>query len=473
MLGIPLLLAFAGPLTAATPTQEIYGGTDVVSCGWPTTVSMQGSCTGTLVHPQVVIYAAHCGAGYNSIRFGESIDGGPGRTVATQFCSTYPGGGPGNGRDFALCVLAEPQNDIPIVPILMGCETSILTAGREVVAVGFGSANTGPYGIKREVWTDFGFITNDDEAFLGGGGEDTCQGDSGGPVYVRLPANDNGDDTWRVFGVTSYGSVCGGGGYYSMMHIGIEWFEATSGFDLTPCHDADGTWSPTPQCGQYPMNPHNSGGTWANGCDPGPVGGLSAICGAPFDASSDVDPPTVVISTPTTGIVLDSDPVTGVAAFPVEAIADDGDGYGVHTVRLLINEMDVNGGELSSAPYVWNGAYPPGQYTFQVLATDLSGNIGESELVYVGVDMDPPQPPMEGEDESGESSGGGSTGAEDESGGFGGTAAEGGVDPTLPGQDGGGGQVVSCSCRSTTPSGPSWLLGLLGLLGLRRRRLRG
>ena len=472
MLGITSWLALAGALTAETPTQHIYGGTDVVSCGWPTTVSMEGQCTGTLVHPQVVIYAQHCGSGYGQVTFGETIDGSPGRSVPTEFCRTYPGGGPGTGQDFAFCVLSEPQTDIQLVPILMGCETSVLTQGRQVVGVGFGEADTGPYGIKREVTMDFGFIDGNNEAFAGGGGEDTCQGDSGGPLFVQMPAGEGtGDGTWRVFGITSYGSACGSGGYYSMMHVGIEWFESESGFDLTPCHDADGTWNPGPDCGDFPLDPGNPGGVWADGCNAGELGGLSAICGAPFDASSDMDPPTVLITTPATGTVFDSDPATGKAAFPVEAAANDGMGFGVDTVRLLINGTEVPGGELSSEPYTWNGGYPPGQYTFQVIATDVTGNVAESEIVYVGVDMDPPTPPdpMDDSGSGGSGEGGSETGMDTDD--VDGTAGDvTGSDATLTlGQDDDD-PATGCGCRNQATSPGAWMLGLLGLWGLRRRR---
>jgi MYXO-CTERM domain-containing protein len=474
MLGIISSLVLAGALTAETPEQHVYGGTDVVSCGWPTTVSIEGSCTGTLVHPQVVIYAQHCGSGYSQITFGETIDGNPGRSVPTEFCRTYPSGGPGTGADFAFCVLSEPQTDIQLVPILMGCETSVLTAGRQVVGVGFGEADTGPYGIKREVTMDFGFIDGNNEAFAGGGGEDTCQGDSGGPLYVQMSAADGGDDSWRVFGITSYGNACGGGGYYSMMHIGMEWFESESGFDLTPCHDADGTWNPGPDCGDFPLNPANAGGTWAEGCNAGELGPLSAVCGAPFDASSDMDPPTVAISTPATGTVFDSDPMTGQASFPVEAVADDGTGYGVDTVRLLINGADVPGGTLTSEPYVWNGGYPAGQYTFQVIATDVTGNVAESEMVYIGVDMDPPTPePPPGEESSGGGSGSdggsGDTGIDTE--GMDGTGDESATGtPLTLGEDEPSPEGCGCRSQAPAPAAVGWMLGLLGLLGLRRRR---
>lgn len=482
MLGVTSWLALAGSLTAETPTQEIYGGAEVASCGWPTTVSLEGECTGTLVHPQVVIYAEHCGSGYDRVFFGES-DGGS-RIVPTEFCSTYNDGYPGglgNGTDFALCVLAEPQDDIEIVPILMGCETSILSAGRPVVGVGFGHADIGPDNTKREVSMNLDFIENN-EAFAGGGGEGVCFGDSGGPLYVQMAAVEGGDDTWRVFGIASYTTEevggCGGGGYYSMMHIGMEWFESESGFDLTPCHDADGTWNPTPECGDFPLNPGNAGGLWADGCDPGEVG-PSLLCAGPFEPSTDADPPSVSISTPATGTRFDSDPGTGQAALPVTAIAADV-GYGIDTVRLTINGTDVPGAELSAEPYKWNGVFPAGQYTFQVIATDAAGNVAESELVYVGVDMEAREPGSDSGDSGGSGTGDvaetGVASAGDDTAGDGvasvgdGTDGEGSTSgvPLTGGQD--ETSIEGCGCRSTGRTPAGYMLGMLGLLGVSRRR---
>jgi hypothetical protein len=246
-------------------------------------VSLGGSCTGTLVHPQLVVYASHCGDNYSKVRFGEYAFGGSGFSVNTQYCEAHPNGNPGSGQDFAFCVLAEPVQEIPIVPIMMGCELDQLTAGSDVTMVGFGTADNGPYGYKREVTATFHGITGNEEAFIGGSGKDTCQGDSGGPVFKQLD-----DGSWRVFGVTSYGSGCGGGGYYSVMPFGAEWIETQSGIDITPCHDADGAWNPGPDCTEFPLYP-GSGGAWADACGGGDVTGPVATCG---DPSPDAGGPT-------------------------------------------------------------------------------------------------------------------------------------------------------------------------------------
>jgi MYXO-CTERM domain-containing protein len=465
-LGAVVLSLAAAGLSDAPRQSHVYGGDEVARCGWPTTVSMQGSCTGTLVHPQVVIYAAHCSAGIDQVVFGENIGGIGGRAVRTEYCRTYPGGGPGGGNDFAFCVLAEPQNDIPIVPPLMGCETSVLTPGREVAVVGFGNDEFGGYGRKREVYTEFVTITGSNEAYVGGEGKDSCQGDSGGPVYVRLPNSAGGDDTWRVFGITSYGTTndCGPGGYYSMMHIGMEWFEQESGFDLTPCHDADGTWNPGPLCKGFPKDAEVANGSWDEGCSPALEGGLSAICGEPFDVSSDQTAPTVAVAAPMNGQRFDSEPGSDGAPLMIEVDADDADGYGIDTLDVLVNGEPIPMGTLTSPPFVFPATFPPGTYEISARAVDFSGNMAEAEAVYIGVDMDAVVPEA------------GSTGGDETSGASGDSV--GGTDSTDSGDSGTsggldeGGNDEGCGCTTDPSRRGELAFGLLLLLfgSVRRRR---
>jgi hypothetical protein len=437
----------------------IYGGGPVGACDWPTTVSL-GGCTGTLVHPEVVIYAAHCG-GISEVFLGDSVYE-QGRTVYPEFCDVYPGGGPGYGNDWAVCKLSEAITDIPVTPPLMGCETELLVEGQPVWIVGFGNTDDGNFGVKYEAQTVFHYIQND-EAFVGGGGIDTCQGDSGGPVYIQLE-----DGSWRAFGITSYGDGCGGGGWYSMMHTGMQWFEETTGVDITPCHDADGTWNPGAQCTGFPMDPGTGAGSWPS-CDAGALSSWSASCGEPFMATDDDAPPTVSITSPSDGAELASDPGTGRAEILVDIAAADPGGSGVKDVQLVIDGTALANAD-ENAPYQFSINLEPGVYTLSAIATDLAGNSAESAAIDIGIDEAPPSGEG-GQVDDGGSAEQGDDGEGDESSDDGGDVR--GSDPTDPalppgfGLDGAG---EGCGCATDRRRVRGWLLACAFFL-LRRRGL--
>src|SRR5690349_3428359 len=95
MLGVILSsLSLAYVDLGTTPTYpQVIGGQEVVECAWIDTVAVTGGgglCTGSLVHPRVVVYAAHCGDGDKQIRIGNTSSGGGGFTRATERCVTNP-----------------------------------------------------------------------------------------------------------------------------------------------------------------------------------------------------------------------------------------------------------------------------------------------------------------------------------------------------------------------------------------------
>jgi MYXO-CTERM domain-containing protein len=486
-LGVALLLP-SSAFAEDPPTQievgvdqepAVYGGSAAKACGWPTAVYVSfGSwvCSGTLVHPDVVITAAHCPDSPSgrsaSIRFGEGQGGGERSVSATCYSNPNYLGNVGP-TDYAYCKLDQPVNDVPIIPPAWGCDVSAITAGREVVIVGFGNSDNGGSGSKREVTTTINGINT--EAWIGGDGKDACQGDSGGPVYIKLKSEFGGDDTWRAFGITSGGGACGQGGTFALMHVAIPWIEDHSGIDITPCHDSAGDWTPTPECGSIPLDPANGVGSWATGCSDGPVSGFSALCGDAFGSGEDPNPPTVSIASPTSGTVFMVPGGEAQADVSISVTADDGDGFGVANVRLTINGQEFSGNTDASEPYDWDLVVGPGGYLIEAIATDFVGNESAPDLVAVGVDQAaPPLPSEEGGDDD---DGDGDTNGDD-----GGT--EGGDDSGLDtglGDTGFGGPrfegaTVGCSCSSSTSEqgegrgGVLAALGLLGLFGLRRRR---
>lgn len=435
----------------------ITGGQTASTCAWPTTVAVTagGLCSGTLVHPQVVVYAAHCGAGgFTQVKLGESAFGGGGVTLQPEFCMTNPSYGGVNdpGNDWAFCKLSSPVN-IPVTPPLMGCEYDALQFESEVAIAGFGnSSEGGGAGTKRWALTRTqGVNLGTNVGIAGGMGGDpaACQGDSGGPAFVRLP-----DGGWRTWGIVSTGTACGSSVNYSLISGAVGWIEENSGVDITPCFTADGEWDPTTECGGFNASePGATFGSWNDGCVGGPVSPPSATCGPSYDADPDTTPPTVSITSPEYGTLYPTAPAT--VDIAIDAFDAD---WGIKEVRLLIDGQDIAGD--NSAPYGFDGVTfsEEGTYELTAIAIDFADLSTVSAPVVIGVATDDvPDPPADtgtttsdgGDDDGTFEVGTGSSGA--------------GLDES--------GEAGGCACAAAPGQSRGFgLLALLPLLAWRRRR---
>lgn len=310
-----LLIASTPALAEAeqkTEETRVIGGTKVETCGFPNVVSLDRGgmgCSGTLVHPKLVMTAAHCfmmGGTAKKVHFGERR-GSQSRTAKVEKCVPHPSWKKTKevgGTDIAYCVLAEEVTDVPITPILMGCETDVLKKGTPVVIAGYGltrppwndengsSEELASYADGVKHWAETRYIETLETgelkaAIVGSKGKQGCKGDSGGPVFVKLPKEKYGEQAgWRVFGVTSGQrsdtdpECTTGTGTYAIMHEWIETIEKETGLDLTPCFDADGTWNPGPDCHSAPRElSSTAGGSWPGSCEAGPLTGKITSCG--------------------------------------------------------------------------------------------------------------------------------------------------------------------------------------------------
>ena len=219
-------------LTAA-PSLAIVGGHDAASGAYPSIAEITfGSsflCTGTLIAPDYVLTAGHCGsitgaaigtpAGWPAplidVRIGANRSG-QGEKVPVSRVIVEPDYLATPGHDITLLQLASDSTKAP-TKVAGANEGSLWAAGTMETIAGWGTTSEGgdtPDTLQEAqvpitadatcaaAYSDFDPATMVCAGYPQGG-TDTCQGDSGGPLFGRTAAGD-----LKVVGATSFGEGC-------------------------------------------------------------------------------------------------------------------------------------------------------------------------------------------------------------------------------------------------------------------------
>ena len=245
------LAALAATLALAAPAQAVVGGKPVPQGRMPYVANVQimgaFGCTGTLIAPQWVLTAGHCGSATGSLSQGlvPAPVAWPASTYLVVVGSVYSDGHGGEshgvrqvlvdsdyvvtngtGNDVTLMKLDTPTRITPMRIAAVG-ERSSWKPGVLTTIAGFGKTSQDASGPPDRMQSARVPVTTDAycaKAYPGGlseagddgsfdpktmvcagypqGGTDTCEGDSGGPLLAPVKRG------FRLAGATSFGAGC-------------------------------------------------------------------------------------------------------------------------------------------------------------------------------------------------------------------------------------------------------------------------
>lgn len=263
-------LCLLSSLAAAQPAPPIVGGTKVPYGAWPDVVAVKGlsgTCTGTLIAPDVVLTAGHCIEIEPIEIVAETTDYGhdyPGQHIPVKWSRAYPSWS--ERYDVGVIMLEHAARTRPRT-VASACHANTrLAAGAPVRIVGFGLTtpdasddNTELHEATVPVLDAFceampgclAAVAPRGEFAAGGRGTDTCFGDSGGPALI------DAEDGPVLVGVVSRGlavagTPCGNGGIYVRADKVVSWIQRVTGRTLrrTTCEGrADDPGAEDPESG--------------------------------------------------------------------------------------------------------------------------------------------------------------------------------------------------------------------------------
>jgi len=248
------LILFLSSFTLATAVADpapppVIGGRSAAPGVWPDVVAVigtEGTCTGTLIAPDVVLTAGHCVEIAPALVITNTLDyaTSAGDRVPVKWARAYPDWE--HRYDIAVLMLDHVAKPKPRAVATACLANEYLGARKPIDIVGFGltspSATDDNTTLRvaslpildpqcgSDPSCERSVIPNG-EFTAGGRGSDSCFGDSGGPAML---ATSHGPAVVGVVsrGLALPGAPCGNGGVYVRADKVVSWIQAVTGRKL-------------------------------------------------------------------------------------------------------------------------------------------------------------------------------------------------------------------------------------------------